>query len=253
MVTVGAQPFGPDKASHAVLFIHGWTSTPGELQPLAESLSKQGFDCKVTQLPGHGTTPADLENLTWRDHLKHVLGVIDSLHKDYAKVSIVGSSFGATLALHASLATDICNLVLLAPFIIHTSRSYGLPHSFWVKIVPSFIMKFVPKSMGSDIIKESEKSTFFAYDKMPLKSLKSVFSGVYELKPKLGKIRNSIFIAHNINDRVAEADGSIDVMMRVASNDKMMMLLNDKSHAPLFDNNREHVEAEIINWMNRRK
>ncbi|HLP43214.1 MAG TPA: hypothetical protein VK465_17045, partial [Fibrobacteria bacterium] len=48
LVIRGAEPFdlGDPAAPHAVLFLHGWTSSPRELRFLAEKAAARGFRAK---------------------------------------------------------------------------------------------------------------------------------------------------------------------------------------------------------------
>ena len=42
------------------LLIHGFTSTPAVMYPLAQVLKKEGYTVKAVLLSGHGTKPEDL-------------------------------------------------------------------------------------------------------------------------------------------------------------------------------------------------
>jgi carboxylesterase len=108
-------PFDPDvvrpwhlgDGPRGVLLIHGFASTPPELRRLGEVLAANGFRCHAPALPGHGTTPEDLERTTWEDWAACVAAEFDELASECDDVMVVGQSMGGTLALHLA-AHDVC-------------------------------------------------------------------------------------------------------------------------------------------------
>ena len=99
-----------------VLFIHGLTTTTAEVRPLAKCLNDQGFTVSGILLPGHGTTPEEL-NKTHRESW------IKESEKEYLKlkskcqfVFVAASSAGCLIALQlASKYKEIRGLILFAP------------------------------------------------------------------------------------------------------------------------------------------
>ncbi|MFC1632790.1 alpha/beta hydrolase [Patescibacteria group bacterium] len=103
----GAEPFFDyeDKvetspAKTALLFLHGFSSSPQEIKGIAKYFAELGYGVSLPLLPGHGTHPKDLKDQRWMDwyltaenSLKKLLGA------GYEKVVIVGSSVGTNLSL----------------------------------------------------------------------------------------------------------------------------------------------------------
>ena len=75
----------------SVACVHGMGGTAATMQPLADRLRAGGLDAIAITLPGHGTTPEDLVDITWQDWLE-AIPVADV---------IVGQSMGGSLALAA--------------------------------------------------------------------------------------------------------------------------------------------------------
>ena len=50
-----------------VLVLHGFTGSPGTMQPLTDGLRAAGFDVTAPTLPGHGTTIDDMVPTRWED------------------------------------------------------------------------------------------------------------------------------------------------------------------------------------------
>ena len=51
--------------TNGILLIHGLGDSPYQMQGLARHLAGQGFLVRTILLPGHGTVPADLMEVTW--------------------------------------------------------------------------------------------------------------------------------------------------------------------------------------------
>jgi alpha-beta hydrolase superfamily lysophospholipase len=115
------------KPKGAVLMLHGLTDSPYSMRVLAELFAARGWYVVGLRLPGHGTAPAALTDVTFEDWAAAVRMAAKDLR---AKVSadvpfvIAGYSCGAALAVEYALATlqgealpRASGLVLLSPAI----------------------------------------------------------------------------------------------------------------------------------------
>jgi alpha-beta hydrolase superfamily lysophospholipase len=57
----------PEKPRGAVLLVHGLSDSPYSMRSLADLFFAQGYYVLVLRLPGHGTIPAGLLHVTWKD------------------------------------------------------------------------------------------------------------------------------------------------------------------------------------------
>ena len=57
----------PDTLLGGVLLLHGLTDSPYTVRGIAETFRSQGFHVVAPRLPGHGTTPGGLKDVTWKD------------------------------------------------------------------------------------------------------------------------------------------------------------------------------------------
>ncbi|HYU16699.1 MAG TPA: alpha/beta fold hydrolase, partial [Candidatus Acidoferrum sp.] len=93
-------PFELDGDDRGVLLVHGLTGTPFEVRFLGEELHRRGMTVLGLCLPGHTTTPADLDRTSWADWYAHVERGLDRLAARCRRVAAVGQSLGALLCLH---------------------------------------------------------------------------------------------------------------------------------------------------------
>ena len=50
-----------------ILLLHGFAGNPGEVEPLRDFLTKQGYRVECPLLPGHGKTKSELSKTTHDD------------------------------------------------------------------------------------------------------------------------------------------------------------------------------------------
>lgn len=148
------------KPRAAVLMLHGLSDSPYSLKSLAESLHRQNAWVVGLRLPGHGTTPAGLAQVHWRDFTAAVRLAARDLAKQTGPdcpLYLVGYSNGAALALEYTLsqmegeslpkpaglilispAVTVTPMAALARFNLYLSLLPGLEKLAWLSIQPEY-------------------------------------------------------------------------------------------------------------------
>src|SRR5262249_56738799 len=93
------------------------TSTPQSLRDLGEAFAAHGIDVEAVLLPGHGTSPEDLETTTWEEWYEAVRGGLDRLRPRCDRLFVCGQSMGGTLALRAAAHEPLDGVISLAGFL----------------------------------------------------------------------------------------------------------------------------------------
>src|SRR5712671_2202959 len=116
-----AAPFSLGEGDDACLLLHGLTGSPAEVRPAGEALARAGFRAIGPLLPGHGTSPGDLETVTRSDMLDAAQQALLSL-RGARRVYLCGLSMGALLAVRLAAkgfvrqgVPPVSALALLAP------------------------------------------------------------------------------------------------------------------------------------------
>jgi alpha-beta hydrolase superfamily lysophospholipase len=143
----------------AVLLLHGMSDSPYSLRHLGERLQAAGANVLGLRMPGHGTAPSGLVELTWQDMAAAVRVAMRHLAKqnEGLPIYVVGYSTGAALAVNYALATlddetlpSIERIVVLSPAIGVTSVAalavwqarlghlLGLEKLAWNVILPEY-------------------------------------------------------------------------------------------------------------------
>ncbi|MCP4984804.1 MAG: alpha/beta fold hydrolase [Colwellia sp.] len=81
----------------AILLIHGLTDSPYSYHDLAQFFYQQGFTVRTLLLPGHGTAPSDLLDVSYQQWQQASQYAIERTLKDYEQVYLGGFSTGGAL------------------------------------------------------------------------------------------------------------------------------------------------------------
>ncbi len=143
-----------------VLLLHGLSDSPYSLRALGERLHALGYHVIGLRLPGHGTAPAGLLRVHWRDMAAATRLAARDLRRRLAAdrpLYVIGYSTGAALAVEYALARlqgedlpAVEKLVLISPAIGVSAAAalavwqgrisvwLGLPKVAWTDIGPEY-------------------------------------------------------------------------------------------------------------------
>ena len=141
-------PIGQKKIyRRGILLTHGLTDSPYFMRHLAAFFQQQGFLVMAVLLPGHGTQPGDLLEVTRQEWGRTVAYGVDQLADAVDQVYLAGYSIGGTLSVCQSLRDNrVRGLFLFSPAIritpraalakLHRLYSWLIPSARWVNIKP---------------------------------------------------------------------------------------------------------------------
>jgi esterase/lipase len=130
-----------------VLLTHGLSDSPYSMRYLAAFFQENGFRVMAVLLPGHGTQPGDLLEVTWQEWAKTVAYGAYKLAEEVDEVYLAGYSTGGTLSVYQSLRDNrVRGLFLFSPALkitrwaalanLHKLYSWLMPSRKWVDIKP---------------------------------------------------------------------------------------------------------------------
>lgn len=126
----GAEAFTVGEGRVAILFVHGFGSSPAVFGRMAPALAARGYTCRAMRLPGFGEPVLRFSEKTRDDWREALAAEMTTLRRGHDRVWIVAHSMGGTLSLDAlSRNPEFCDgLVLIAPLVeVSRKRSLGLP------------------------------------------------------------------------------------------------------------------------------
>jgi carboxylesterase len=238
-------------SSHAVLFLHGWSSTPRELRFLAEQTSRAGFHCLGPLLKGHGTRLQDLMPTRFDDYLAQAGEAYAALASRHERVSVCGLSMGGLIGLNLAATRPVAGLVLIAPFLIPWGRTCGLPNRWLVGRVP--LPSIMAKSPGGPIQNPVTAPEHIAYHAMATRSMISVVKAGRAFLPRIPKVACPTLILHSVQDATSDFRGSQKLIEKLGSADKTLVAYNRGDHLITLDYEREKLEQTVLDWLLKRR
>lgn len=231
------------KKSIGVLLVHGFTSSPAEMRFLANFLNRRGYTVLAVRLSGHGTTPEDCEQQSMTDWLNDVHDGYALLKNFCEKISIVGNSMGALLALCQSTVLNFEKVMI-------TSAPIYLKQTNQLKKLPKREAsggQFYPKAKRT--WEDVPENFLFDYPVMPLLSVYELLDLVTHTRCILKKVRTPLLVVQSERDHTVNPESAWHILQNVASSTKQLVWLKQSGHRVLLDCERERVFFAIEKFL----
>jgi carboxylesterase len=217
-----------------VLLVHGFTGSPAAMRPWAEYLNSHGYTVKVPLLPGHGTSPKDLNEVKWQEWPAKVENDLQSLLNTCEKVFLVGFSMGGTTSLNvaARYSNELAGLILVNPMI---HLRFVPPQLAWVV---SRFMKY-RTSIGDDIKRPGV--TELGYDANPIVGVYQLLKMCSKTRRELPRVTLPVQLFHSTEDHTLPVSNTEIILREIGSKEKNRIELVNSYHVAPLD-----YDAEII-------
>lgn len=239
----GAGPFYYNGNEIGILmFPGGGGGTSADLKPLAKDLnSLEGYTVHIPLLPGFGTTPEDLHDISisaWKNALKEELELIKSKCK---KIIIGGHSLGGVFSLFLAANYDIDGFFTIgAPIGIRGIAPKLVP------LIRLFI-RYYP--VNSKKFKEETNGQWVGYDKIPLNLVPKVNKLIKEMKCLLPKIECPALIFQGRLDSQIKVRSLEYIYENINSKQKKKIWLENSDHPILGIPDHEQIVSQLITFI----
>jgi alpha-beta hydrolase superfamily lysophospholipase len=175
-------PASPQRG--VALLVHGLSDSPYALRAIALELQRAGVTVYGLRLPGHGTIPAGLDSVHWRDWLAAVDLTVRQIRRDHphAPFWYVGYSTGAALGLkHATGAIAAGRTELLPRRLILLSPALGVSPFAPLANVQRLISRWgvAPKARWTDVGPEIDPYKYASFAKNAGAQIASLIRALY--------------------------------------------------------------------------
>ena len=243
-VMPGAEPFLYEAGEMGCLMVHGFTSTPFEMRGLGRYLANRGITAGAGLLSGHGTSPADLQNVTWRDWHAAVDTQLDTMLVTCKRVYLVGLSLGGALSLYvaAQRGDEVAGVVAMsAP--IFLPRPLGFVLNRMRRRIPYMKKRF------RDIQDPIARANHVNYMSAPVDAIASLVEFLPLVRASLPQVKVPALIIRARRDHVVPPASSRYIYRRLGSQDKHLLTLDKGFHIVTVDRAREQVYAAIFDFI----
>ncbi len=235
----GAEPFAFEGNDIGVLVLHGFTGSTQSIRELGEGLHRQfGFSVEAPRLPGHGTSPDDMEGTGYLDWLGEAEASLRRLSARKKRVFVTGLSMGGTLTLN--LGARFPDLVsAIAPIAAPAAqRSEAMAQVLLASPAP----KRIP-GIGSDIKAPGVKE--LAYLETPVACLREVAILVAATGDLLHNIVCPALVIHAREDHVVPPANAMAIVQALRSDDIRLLWLNHSYHVATLDNDKPLIIERV--------
>jgi carboxylesterase len=229
-VTATREPGSGDKSpiflpgdGPAVLCLHGFTSTPYEVAPLARGLASAGFFVSAPMLAGHGENPTILATTRWQDWLASAEAAFDRLRTAAGErpVALAGFSMGGLLALRlARLRPQHVSALVLLSVPLRLRDWQRVVARAWARL-PAYLRRgrlaMLRKRGGSDVTDERVRRENPAFHEMPLAGIVELIELAAVVRRDLPFIHQPALVAHGELDRTVALQNSVELADSLAS------------------------------------
>ena len=189
-----------------ILLIHGLTDSPYWLRHLGTYFQQQCFYVLAILLPGHGTRPGDLLDVSWRDWTRAVDFGTDLLQREVEHTWLGGYSTGATLALYqAGRKAGIDGLILISPALRLVSNA---AYAHWRQ----WFGRWWRPALWWQIQPDDDP---YKYESFPVNGIVQLYQLTQELQPLLQQPPSlPLLIAASEDDATVDSRATIELFSR---------------------------------------
>ena len=242
--------FESENSNNCVIAIHGFSSSPKEVEQLALFLNIHNLNIITPRLAGHGIVPEDLKDKKWEDWYKSVSRAITIASLEYKKVYIVGFSTGGLLALLSTKKQykEFVGLVCInAALHLNDMRIKTLlpAISFWNDIVSVFH----EHEYAKEYIDNSPENPEINYHKHYVDAIEQLSLLMKKTRKNLHKIKKPILIIQGKDDPIVNPSSAHEIYESIESRYKTLKIIEASKHVIVIGENTDELFRDILNFI----
>jgi carboxylesterase len=227
-----------------VLLTHGFTATTAEVRLLAKYLHERGYTVAGPLLPGHGTTPEEMNHCKWEDWTRAVEDAYKQLAARCERVFIGGESMGALLTLYlGSEHPQAIGILAYAPALLVPQQSMLLARL--LALFKPYVVKPVRAPSAAD-------PHWKGYTVNPLRAVVQLNALQREVRRRLPRIHQPILVTQGRLDQTIDPRSGEIILREVGSTVKEMHWLERSTHCVILDQEWEQVAKVTVRFMERK-
>jgi carboxylesterase len=212
------------------------------MRPWGEFLHSKGYTVRVPLLPGHGTTPEDLNKVKWPEWPAKVTFELNELMKSCDKVFLVGLSMGGGTVLNVAEANNekLTGIILVNPMI----------HVKGVPVELAFFLSRLQKlrtSVGDDIKRPG--ITEWGYDALPTRGVYQLLKMLRITRRNLSKITVPVQLFHSVEDHTLPVTNTEIILAGLGSSNKTRIELVNSYHVATLDYDQELIFQNSLTFI----
>ncbi len=213
-----------------VLLFHGWSSSPQEFNPsftesTAKYLNSLGYTVYIPLHRGHGTEPADLLDIGWKEWLADARDAYNFLAQRVGKTVVGGMSMGANLALAIAAEKPVAGVIPMGTPIFFRFHYLGL---IWAWLLRNRRDLRHKRYRKKDAYIATRKVHYLQYP--PTSAYEAIYSR-QRIKRILKNIKVPVLVMHSFHDNVVHPFSAPYIYRKIGSKDKRIYFVKKSYHS----------------------
>lgn len=245
-----AAPFEACGDRGAVLCLHGMTSTPYQMRPVAEAFAEAGFAVHAPCAQGHGTRPEDFQHTRWSDWIAGYRRAFRQLAERHERVAIVGLSMGAlsALVLAHEHGERCAGVVAMATPLEMEWKTQALFRA--VRRLPfADALPAWPKPEGPDVSDPAVAASTPGYRAVPLLAAASILDGQKAALDCVERLGVPVLVQHGRHDHIAPVKNAHRLMRCLHTPRRRLIVYPRSWHIITLDVEHEAVVADALGFV----
>lgn len=255
----GADPFLFEGNKIGCLLLHGLTGSPYSQRWLGEHLNQQGYTVMAPLLPGHGTTPQHLAQVTWRDWYAAAREGYEQLQSRCEQIFCCSLSMGTLLTMILASKERLDGAILMSvPYQIEpTWRRFAIQAVGWVGgMWPKDLDNADTVRLRAEVRAEQEKregKTYKSpgYDVWPLKAVHQLAKLQHAARTAISDVTTPVLFIHARQDLTAPYEHMQHFYDLIGSSQKECLTLETGGHVTTQDLARYQVYDAVADFIAR--
>ncbi len=224
-----------------ILLFHGFTATTAEVRQLGSFLHDHGYTVSGPLLPGHGTTPDEMNRCRWQDWIAAAEAAYSQLASSCERVLIGGESMGAAISLYlASEYPEASGILTYAPGIL-----FPLSRTQMARLLSLFVT-WRKKPLGPPTAVDSR---WKGYGVNPLRAVIELDQLQNETRKRLQHIHQPLLVVQGRLDRTIDPRSGEIICREVSSELKEFVWLENSTHCIILDCEWERAAALTLEFI----
>ncbi len=227
-----------------VLLCHGYTATTAEVRLLARYLHERGYTVAGPLLPGHGTSPHEMNRCRWPDWVAAVEEAYAALAARCERVVVGGESMGGLLALYlAARHPEVVGVLSYA-----TAIKLAVPTPMMLSLLLWPFMPWVEKPRAARTVADER---WQGYPVNPVRAAMELVRLQREVTALLPRITQPLLVMQGRRDGTVAPDAPDIIARGVRSEIKEVHWLERSVHCLLLDVEWEEAAALTHRFLRR--
>lgn len=193
----------------AILFIHGFPTTPYMYSWASEYASNHGYDTFVPLIPTFGSDYKDMLKTNFSSWFSYIDNYYKNLHDKYEKIYVVGVSMGGAITLklaekYSEAESQMNGIAVLSAPVVYNSIKDGIitnPLGYFARIIGLFIPAIMPRPTTSIPSHNDGDENWHGYRGIFIKQGISLFYNFKQIRKELYKISVPMIAGHERSDK----------------------------------------------------